>query len=152
VLAGAGKREVAYVAPKRRFFPLRKKNKSSTCGPVTAGEYPTTAVEALPELHVSGSFTPLNNDGRYVREGDAQGLYHLVLGKGQNAFVANGERTPPKMRGKGSKWLIGSKLKGLGGTSLLNANVDLEADAKTFGMNVWPESMRKDSSLQRCIV
>ena len=47
-------------------------------------------VEATPEVHVSGN---IGKDGEPVVDatvGDPTGLYHLVLGEGQNAFVANG--------------------------------------------------------------
>lgn len=58
--------------------------------------------------------------------GDPTGMYHLICGKGQNAFVGNG----------------------LGGTSLLNANVFLEADDKTMKMGCWPKELRKTDSLK----
>jgi hypothetical protein len=55
-----------------------------------AGEYPSDLKEAAPELHVSGYLgkdeTPFE-----VEHGDRTGLYHLVLGEGQNAFVGNGQ-------------------------------------------------------------
>jgi choline dehydrogenase-like flavoprotein len=89
------------------------------------GEYPKNLVEALPELQVSGDFTPFDKKGEYIKKGDTQGLYHLVLGQGQNAFIA----------------------KGLGGTSLLNANVFLETDRKTLAMDTWPEEIRKSGAL-----
>src|SRR5271154_6218989 len=73
------------------------------------GEYPIELKDALKELHVSGDFAP-GGEG-----GDPTGLYRLVVGEGQNAFVGNG----------------------LGGTSLLNANVFLEADSKVLEMGVW---------------
>ena len=39
----------------------------------------------------------------------------------------------------------------LGGTSLINANVFLEADKNTLSMPVWPEEIRKDpSGLDKC--
>lgn len=41
---------------------------------------------------------------------------------------------------------------GLGGTSLLNANVFLEADSKTLAMSVWPEELRKPKALERCTI
>ena len=64
------------------------------CGPNTycnvAGEYPSNLAEATPELHVSGDFAPNDKKSTRVNENDPTGLYHLVLGDGQNAFVANG--------------------------------------------------------------
>ncbi|KAJ7123557.1 hypothetical protein C8R44DRAFT_875745 [Mycena epipterygia] len=64
------------------------------------GEYPSDLKNAFPELHVSGNagrFSGLLED---VAVGKPTGVYHLILGEGQNTFVGNG----------------------LGGTSLLNAN------------------------------
>lgn len=34
--------------------------------------------------------------------------------------------------------------KGLGGTSLINANVFMEADDQTLAMNMWPPEIRDD--------
>lgn len=51
-------------------------------------------IEATPEVHVSGN---IGKDGKPVVDataGDPTGLYHLVLGEGQNAFVANGTTRP----------------------------------------------------------
>lgn len=36
------------------------------------------------------------------------------------------------------------KSQGLGGTSLINANVFMEADDQTLGMNMWPPEIRDD--------
>ncbi|KAH6850734.1 hypothetical protein B0I37DRAFT_397020 [Chaetomium sp. MPI-CAGE-AT-0009] len=55
------------------------------------GEYPAGAVDALKELHYSGTFSP-----------------------------------------------------GLGGTSLINANVFMEADKETLAMKAWPPEIRED--------
>ncbi|KIK66211.1 hypothetical protein GYMLUDRAFT_38025 [Collybiopsis luxurians FD-317 M1] len=86
------------------------------------GEYPSTLKEALPELHVSGN--PKSPDSRWkdIGMGKPTALYNLVLGEGQNAFVG----------------------KGLGGTSLLNANVFLECDKRTLALSPWPPELRKD--------
>ncbi|KAL1999346.1 hypothetical protein VTN02DRAFT_4657 [Thermoascus thermophilus] len=91
------------------------------------GEYPSNLAEALSELHVSGKFAPFDRNGPYIKEGDVQGLYHLVLGEGQNAFVGHG----------------------LGGTSLLNANVFLEADCKSLSMDAWPKALQKPGALDK---
>lgn len=40
---------------------------------------------------------------------------------------------------------------GLGGTSLLNANVFLEADSKSLAMDAWPEALRKPGALDKCM-
>jgi hypothetical protein len=55
-----------------------------------AGEYPSNLKEALPELHVSGNAGRFSGPLKYVAGGGPTGLYHLVLGEGQNAFVGNG--------------------------------------------------------------
>lgn len=90
------------------------------------GEYPSSTVDAIEELHVSGNFAPGILPGTMVEEGDPTGLYHLIVGKGQNAFVANG----------------------LGGTSLLNANIFLEADKDTLAMDCWPRELREEKGLR----
>lgn len=93
------------------------------------GEYPTRAVEAFKQLHVTGEFAPGWTKGVPLDEGDPTGLYHLIMGQGQDAFVANG----------------------LGGTSLLNANVFLETDAQTLAMDVWPNEIRENPEcLDKC--
>jgi hypothetical protein len=92
------------------------------------GEYPTKLKDAMKELHVSGDFAPGRRSGRWVEGGDPTGLYHLVVGEGQNAFVGNG----------------------LGGTSLLNANVFLEADEKVLEMGVWPEELKGKNAWEKC--
>jgi hypothetical protein len=92
------------------------------------GEYPIKLTEAMKELHVSGNFAPGRKTGRWIEGGDPTGLYHLVVGEGQNAFVGNG----------------------LGGTSLLNANVFLEADDKVLEMRVWPKELRGRDAWEKC--
>ncbi|KAF7342089.1 FAD/NAD(P)-binding domain-containing protein [Mycena venus] len=86
------------------------------------GEFPADLKESLPEVHVSGNIGKFSGPLRDVAVGGPTGLYHLILGEGQNAFVGNG----------------------LGGTSLLNANVFLKADKRTLELNTWPEEIRKD--------
>lgn len=61
---------------------------NSYCNP--AGEYPSNLAEATPEVHVSGDFAPYDKKSKRVDLNDPTGLYHLVVGEGQNAFVANG--------------------------------------------------------------
>ncbi|CAG8620179.1 2848_t:CDS:10 [Ambispora leptoticha] len=53
--------------------------------------------------------------------GNRVGMYRIYLGDEQDAVVANG----------------------LGGTSLINANVALEADENVWKMGVWPEEIKK---------
>ncbi|RDW87272.1 FAD protein [Coleophoma crateriformis] len=90
------------------------------------GEYPSGFIDAMQELHVSGNFSPGFLSGQ-VEGGDPTGMYHLMMGKGQNAFVGNG----------------------LGGTSLLNANIFLEADEETLKTKCWPEELRKPNELKK---
>lgn len=92
------------------------------------GEYPIELKDALKELHVSGDFAPGKTKGKLVDGGDPTGLYHLVVGEGQNAFVGNG----------------------LGGTSLLNANVFLEADPRVLDMGVWPKELKGGEPWKKC--
>ncbi|KAF5356668.1 hypothetical protein D9757_013201 [Collybiopsis confluens] len=94
------------------------------------GEYPSSLKEALSELHVSGNSKNLDSSRwKDVAVGKPTGLYNLVLGEGQNAFVG----------------------KGLGGTSLLNANVFLEADKRTLALGSWPSELRTDvDGLDEC--
>ncbi|KAK0739263.1 hypothetical protein B0T21DRAFT_346593 [Apiosordaria backusii] len=86
------------------------------------GEYPTGAVEAFKELHYSGQLAPAFLKGKLVEGGNPTGMYHMIFGKGQNAVVCNG----------------------LGGTSLINANVFMEADKETLSMKAWPKEIRED--------
>lgn len=55
-----------------------------------AGEYPEDINEARHQLHLSGDFSTKNLGPTPITAGDTTGLYHLILGDGQNAFVANG--------------------------------------------------------------
>jgi choline dehydrogenase-like flavoprotein len=90
------------------------------------GEYPSGFIDAMKQVHVSGDFAPGFLSGSLVECGDPTGLYHLIVGKGQNAFVGNG----------------------LGGTSLLNANIFLEADNGTMGLDSWPKGLREPGALK----
>jgi hypothetical protein len=91
------------------------------------GEYPSGYIDAIKQMHVSGDFAPGALKGSLVEGGDPTGLYHLIVGKGQNVFVGNG----------------------LGGTSLLNANVFLEADDKTMALDCWPVELGKPGALKK---
>ncbi|KAI0490889.1 glucose-methanol-choline oxidoreductase [Xylaria cf. heliscus] len=84
------------------------------------GEFPTGTGDALDQLHYSGQFAPPWLPRKVVHGGDPTGMYHLIFGNGQNAIVGNG----------------------LGGTSLINANVFLEADEDVLQMEQWPEEIR----------
>lgn len=93
------------------------------------GEFPTDSVPAIRELHMTNAATDgvIGRLGKAALGHDPTGLYHLYVGDGQNAFVANG----------------------LGGTSLLNANVFLEADSKTLDLPIWPKDI-KGQGLKNC--
>jgi choline dehydrogenase-like flavoprotein len=52
------------------------------------GEFPTDFASAAPEIHITGDIA--HTDISHFDGGDRQGLYHLVLGEGQNVFVGNG--------------------------------------------------------------
>lgn len=76
-------------------------------------------------LPVLDEFTVSSANSDY---GKSTGLYKLYLGKSQHAFVAQG----------------------LGGTSLLNANVALEADRRIWEQNIWPRALSQDSTFPIC--
>ncbi|KAH7143579.1 hypothetical protein EDB81DRAFT_947639 [Dactylonectria macrodidyma] len=87
------------------------------------GEFPETLDDAIKEVHVSGELAPgdrRGKEGKLMDRGNPTGLYHIVVGDGQNAYVGNG----------------------LGGTSLLNANVFLEVTPKVLELDVWPQELR----------
>jgi choline dehydrogenase-like flavoprotein len=90
------------------------------------GEYPSGLLDAAKEVHISGEFAPGFLKGSIVEAGDPTGLYHLIVGKGQNVFVGNG----------------------LGGTSLLNANIFLKTDPGTMTLDAWPEDLQKPGALK----
>jgi hypothetical protein len=49
--------------------------------------------------------------------------------------------------------LLGADFTGLGGTSLLNANVFIEADHRTLSQNVFPPEIRANpSELDECTI
>ncbi|KAL2197648.1 hypothetical protein P885DRAFT_35367 [Corynascus similis CBS 632.67] len=87
------------------------------------GEYPAGATDVLRELHCSGELVPgWLKSGPSVEGGDPTGMFHLIMGRGQSAIVGNG----------------------LGGTSLINANVFMEADKETLAMKAWPPEIREN--------
>lgn len=95
------------------------------------GEFPESAVDTLKELRISGEFAPGDRrsiPGKLTEKGNPNGLYQLVIGEGQNVFLGNG----------------------LGGTSLLNANVFLESHPDVLNMEVWPEELRGIGSWEKC--
>ncbi|KAJ7092535.1 hypothetical protein C8R43DRAFT_1049895 [Mycena crocata] len=58
------------------------------------GEYPSDLKSAFPQLHVSGNAGRASGPLEDVAIGKPTGLYHLILGAGQNAFVGNGVCSP----------------------------------------------------------
>lgn len=78
------------------------------------GEYPDTEVEALGEMQTH------QPDGTHL--GDRTGLFDLHRNKDMNVFVGCG----------------------LGGTSLLNANVSLQAEPRVFDDPRWPREVVAD--------
>ena len=76
---------------------------------------------------MSGDVAPAWLSSVALEAGDPTSLYHLILGKGQNAFVGNG----------------------LGGTSLLNANIFLETTDQTMAMPCWPKELRQPKVLKK---
>ena len=117
------------------------------------GEYPVGSKDGFDELHYSGDFAPAFFDGVLVDGGNPTGMYHLIFGKGQNAMVCNGTYlmlgTPEGLDQVANLGLPFPA--GLGGTSLINANVFLEADHNTLAMKVWPPQIRNDPAcLDKC--
>ncbi|KAJ3455563.1 hypothetical protein MRS44_017045 [Fusarium solani] len=87
------------------------------------GEFPETLPDAAKEIRISGQFAPGDRrsiPGTLVGGGNPTGLYHFAVGEGQNVYMGNG----------------------LGGTSLLNANVFLEATPTVLEMDIWPKELR----------
>ncbi|KAF9469641.1 hypothetical protein BDZ94DRAFT_1242917 [Collybia nuda] len=60
----------------------------STSNYSAAGEYPSQLADCAKEVHISGNVGKGNGPIEDVDIGPSTGLYHLVLGDGQNAFVA----------------------------------------------------------------
>ncbi|CAJ2507452.1 Uu.00g086380.m01.CDS01 [Anthostomella pinea] len=91
------------------------------------GEYPNSTGDAVNQVHYSGEFAPGWLPKKVVQGGDPTAMFHLVFGNGQNAVVGNG----------------------LGGTSLMNANVFLEADDEALQQEQWPKEIRTDPGCLR---
>lgn len=106
------------------------------------GEYPSGTRAAADELHWSGNLAPKGvGDGIPLDGGDPTGMYHLIFGRGQHAVVGNGKSSYPgkfTLRGK-----ITDAHLGLGGTSLINANVFLKANHDALRMKAWPKEIRE---------
>ncbi|KAF5009908.1 hypothetical protein FDECE_3893 [Fusarium decemcellulare] len=87
------------------------------------GEFPEGMIDSLKELRVSGEAAPGDRrgiPGFNVDLGNPTALYNLTVGEGQNVYSAHG----------------------LGGTSLVNANVFLEPTDAVMEMDIWPEELR----------
>ncbi|KAL6690708.1 hypothetical protein J3F84DRAFT_404316 [Trichoderma pleuroticola] len=86
------------------------------------GEYPTTSMETFKQCRFTGDFTPSSLGGIAVNSGNPTGMFNLFFGRDQSVILGNG----------------------LGGTSLINANVFLEADTDILKTGFWPPEIRKD--------
>ncbi|KAL7922808.1 hypothetical protein ACQKWADRAFT_291486 [Trichoderma austrokoningii] len=84
------------------------------------GEYPTGTIDTMKQYRVTGDFTPSCEGGIGVNMGNPTGMFHLILGHDQNVIAGNG----------------------LGGTSLINANVFLEPEEEILKMGHWPPEIR----------
>ncbi|KAI1259374.1 FAD/NAD(P)-binding domain-containing protein [Xylariaceae sp. FL1019] len=91
------------------------------------GEYPSTTRDALEQMHCSGQIAPPWLPKKVLQTGDPTGMYHIIFGNGQNAIVGNG----------------------LGGTSLINANVFMEADEDALQLEQWPKEIRENKGCLR---
>ncbi|GKZ48512.1 hypothetical protein AbraIFM66951_000584 [Aspergillus brasiliensis] len=88
------------------------------------GSFPRSLLQCLREINISGI-------SRWRFPDKPTRLFQLVLGDGQHALVAR------------------VYYAALGGCSLINAGVFLEADQQTLQMSVWPSEIRNDSSSLR---
>ncbi|KAF2019480.1 FAD/NAD(P)-binding domain-containing protein [Aaosphaeria arxii CBS 175.79] len=90
------------------------------------GEYPNTFKDIMSQFHVTRNPTSHCKAGLPLRRscGRQNGLYHLFRANEQDVLTGNG----------------------LGGTSLINANVFLRADQRTLQLPEWPDEIRNDPS------
>lgn len=110
------------------------------------GEYPVCLKQVFDEFHTTGSSIV-----RPFGRGKPTGMYHIVAGQGQSALVCNGMMLPPPFPAGTSGFSDGTAIPGLGGTSLINANVFLEADDATLSMDTWPPEIRENPGcLKEC--
>ncbi|KAL3254715.1 hypothetical protein ABHI18_008743 [Aspergillus niger] len=84
------------------------------------GSFPRSLFQCLREINISGI-------SRWRLPDKPTRLFQLILGDGQHALTA----------------------RALGGCSLINAGVFLEADQQTLHMSVWPSEIRNDNSALR---
>ena len=94
-----------------------------------AGSYPRTLNQCLGQWNTSGAIANHGIISRLLPSGDPTRLFQFVLGDGQHVFMG----------------------RGLGGGSLINSGVFLEADRDTLRRGPWPEEIRDNPSvLQKC--
>ncbi|KAK1252313.1 hypothetical protein MKX08_003500 [Trichoderma sp. CBMAI-0020] len=84
------------------------------------GEYPTGTIDTMKQYRVTGDLIPSSLGGVGVNIGNPTGMFHLILGHDQNVIAANG----------------------LGGGSLVNANVFLETEQDILKLGHWPPEIR----------
>lgn len=98
-------------------------------------------------MRISGNSTNHQRLSKWFPSGNpssATRLYQLLLGDGQHAFMAHGELPS-------AQFFIMLTHKGLGGGSLINAGVFLEADQETLKRSAWPPEIGNDpSAMQLC--
>lgn len=86
------------------------------------GEYPTDSMETFKQWRFTGDLTPSSLGKIAVNSGNPTGMFNLFFGRDQSVILGNG----------------------LGGSSLINANVFLEADREILKTGFWPPEIRKD--------
>ncbi|KAG9760738.1 hypothetical protein KCU73_g2733, partial [Aureobasidium melanogenum] len=106
------------------------------------GEYPKSLWDVLHQIRVTGhiSFGPIKD--LYIQFGRVTSLYQWIVGKGSHAFVANGILVFLDFKGFRT-----NALQGLGGTSLVNANVFLRPDPRIFESSKFPSELRQHAVL-----
>ncbi|UKZ60939.1 uncharacterized protein TrAtP1_002211 [Trichoderma atroviride] len=93
------------------------------------GEYPTGTIDTMKQYRVTGDLIPSSLGGVGVNMGNPTGMFHLILGHDQNVIAGNG----------------------LGGGSLVNANVFLETEHDILKMRYWPPEIRDNpAGLGKC--
>nr|OQO29666.1 hypothetical protein B0A51_02571 [Rachicladosporium sp. CCFEE 5018] len=91
-------------------------------------EYPSSTFWVLQNLCTMGQIDFAWSKGIAIRLGNPTGLYRWFCAGSSNAFVGNG----------------------LGGTSLINANVYLRPRLETFTSSAWPAELRQPGELDKC--